>query len=78
MTAISKAVLIVPLTKGHSTGWPFSLAENPYIRSMSKTTRLLARIVGAFFYTLAVVIFTAKGSFEVGREEMEGKQDGQN
>jgi len=45
---------------------------------MSKTTRLLARIVGAFFYTLAVVIFTAKGSFEVGREEMEGKQDGQN
>jgi hypothetical protein len=45
---------------------------------MSKVTRLLARMVGAFFYTLAVLIHVAKGSFEAGREEIEGKSDGQN
>jgi len=38
---------------------------------MSKVTRLLARMVGAFFYTLAVVIFTAKGSFVEGQTEIE-------
>jgi len=42
---------------------------------MSKITRLLAKCVGAFFFTLSVVIYTAKWSFEVGREEVEGHEE---
>jgi len=59
----------------------FRLPQNRYLRNMSKTTRLLARVVGAFFYTLSVLIHTAKWSFEDGRREIEPpltEENGQN
>lgn len=48
------------------------MLKNAYLRNMSKATRMLARIVGALFYTVAVVIYVAKGSFERGRTEIDG------
>jgi len=37
---------------------------------MSKVTKFMASIVGALFYTLAILIFTAEGNFRKGEQEM--------
>lgn len=38
----------------------------------------MANIVGKLFYTLAILIFTAKGNFEAGEEEMNPPKKAEN
>jgi len=44
---------------------------------MSKVTRFMASIVGKLFYTLAVMIYVAEGSFEAGKNEIQPPNDDQ-
>jgi len=45
---------------------------------MSKVTKLIATAVGAFFFTLSVIFYTAKWSIEDGRKTVEGTDETDN
>jgi len=53
------------------------LRQNSYIRSMSKVTRFMANIVGRLFFTLAILIYTAEGNFQAGKNEIQPPNDDQ-